>query len=112
MADQLTRDPAYDTVDPDDFGSMIQTQRYGRRSPAFDKIIASTHDHFWDPLDPAYIDYNTPFDMENNPIIPFEMVAEMPDVILHQKAERDHATLGAVTGALQRVGRDARDHMA
>ena len=39
MVDQLTRDPAYDTVEPDDFASMIQTQRYGRRSPAFDKII-------------------------------------------------------------------------
>ena len=25
---------------------------------AFDKIIAATHDHFWDPLDKAYIDFN------------------------------------------------------
>ena len=32
---------------------------------AFDKIIAATNDHFWDPLDTRYIDFSAPFDIEN-----------------------------------------------
>ena len=31
----------------------------GARSTAFDKIISATHDHFWDPLDKKYIDFDT-----------------------------------------------------
>ena len=40
--------------------------RYGNRSTAFDKIISATHDHFWDPLDKKYIDFDEPFDIEND----------------------------------------------
>ena len=47
----ITKDPAYDAVDPQDFPAMLDVERYGRRSTAFDKIISATHDHFWDPLD-------------------------------------------------------------
>jgi len=93
MTDQLTRDPAYDAVDPSDFGSMIEKERYSRRSAAFDKIISATHDHFWDPLDPAYIDFNTPFDKENTPIIPFEMVAEMQTAVADKLDEKQKIAL-------------------
>src|SRR5690606_36501462 len=48
---QITKDNAYDAVSPDDFQAMMNTERYNRRSSAFDKIISATHDHFWDPLD-------------------------------------------------------------
>jgi hypothetical protein len=51
MSDHITYDPAYDTVAPDDFQAMLEVDRYGRRSDAFDEIIARTHDHFWDPMD-------------------------------------------------------------
>ena len=73
MSAHITKDEAYNTVAPDDFASMLQVERYGVRTTAFDKIITATHDHFWDPLDPAYIDFSTPFDMANKPIMPAHM---------------------------------------
>jgi len=48
--ENITKDPAYNAVDPADFPAMLDVNRYGQRSTAFDKIIAATHDHFWDPL--------------------------------------------------------------
>ena len=66
----ITKDAAYDAVDPQDFPAMMNVDRYNARSTAFDKIISATHDHFWDPLDVKYIDYSTPFDMENEYIMP------------------------------------------
>jgi hypothetical protein len=78
MADgNITKDLIYDAVAPDDFESMLELDRYGARSTAFDKIISATHDHFWDPLDPKYIDFSTPFDMENEMILPEEMVISL-----------------------------------
>ena len=70
----ITKDAMYDAVAPDDFESMLELDRYNNRSTAFDKIISATHDHFWDPLDKAYIDFDEPFDMENQPLVPEEMV--------------------------------------
>ena len=66
----ITKDPAYDAADPTDFKTMMDVERYGNRSTAFDKIISATHDHFWDPLDKKYIDFGTPFDLENEYIMP------------------------------------------
>ena len=63
MAQQITYDKAYDTITPEDFPAMLEVPRYGRRSDAFDRIISATHDHFWDPLDKNYIDFDQPFDM-------------------------------------------------
>ena len=63
--ENITKDAAYDAVDPRDFRSMMDVERYGARSTAFDKIISATHDHFWDPLDPKYIDFSEPWDIEN-----------------------------------------------
>ncbi|WP_375267671.1 ferritin-like domain-containing protein [Phenylobacterium sp.] len=65
----ITKDVMYGAVAPDDFESMLELDRYNARSTAFDKIISATHDHFWDPLDPKYIDFDEPFDMENEPMI-------------------------------------------
>jgi len=69
----ITKDGMYGAVPPDDFESMLTLDRYGQRSDAFDKIISATHDHFWDPLDKKYIDFDTPFDMENEPMMPEEL---------------------------------------
>ena len=66
-------DAIYDAVAPDDFESMLDLDRYNNRSSAFDKIISSTHDHFWDPLDTKYIDFSEPFDLENEAMLPEEM---------------------------------------
>ncbi len=69
----ITKDRMYGAVPPDDFESMLTLDRYGQRSDAFDKIISATHDHFWDPLDKKYIDFDTPFDLENEALMPEEM---------------------------------------
>src|SRR5215813_9202570 len=68
--ENITKDPAYNAVDPHDFPAMLDVNRYGERSTAFDKIISATHDHFWDPLDKKYIDFSEPFDLENEYIMP------------------------------------------
>jgi hypothetical protein len=73
----ITKDAMYEAVAPDDFESMLNLDRYGQRSTAFDKIISATHDHFWDPLDKKYIDFDEPFDMENTPLLPEEMIAAL-----------------------------------
>ena len=74
---QITKDEAYEAVDPSDFAAMIEVDRYGKRSTAFDKIISATHDHFWDPLDTKYIDFAQPFDIESEMLMPEEMVLEL-----------------------------------
>jgi hypothetical protein len=73
----ITKDVIYDAVAPDDFESMLELDRYNARSTAFDKIISATHDHFWDPLDKKYIDFDEPFDMENTMILPEDMVVSL-----------------------------------
>ena len=73
----ITKDIIYDAVAPDDFESMLELDRYNARSTAFDKIISATHDHFWDPLDKKYIDFSEPFDMENEMILPEDMIISM-----------------------------------
>ncbi len=74
MADgNITKDRMYDAVAPDDFESMLTLDRYEQRTNAFDKIISATHDHFWDPLDKKYIDFDEPWDMLNQPLVPEEL---------------------------------------
>jgi len=71
MADgNITKDSMYDAVAPDDFEALLNLDRYGERTSAFDKIISATHDHFWDPLDKKYIDFDEPWDMMNEPLVP------------------------------------------
>ncbi len=72
---QLTKDEIYDTLDPTDFESQLDINRYGRRTSAFDKIISATHDHFWDPVDKRYIDFDEPFDLENEYLVDPVLVA-------------------------------------
>ena len=73
----ITHDPAYNTVDRDDFRAMIEVPRYGERSDAFDAIISATEDHFWDPLDPTYLDFSQKFDTREQLIMPREFAVEL-----------------------------------
>ncbi|MGE5270156.1 MAG: ferritin-like domain-containing protein [Thiohalocapsa sp.] len=73
----ITHDPAYEAVAPDDFAAMLAVDRYGRRSDAFDAIIGATHDHFWDPYNPAYLDFTAPFDLEHASVMPLERFPEL-----------------------------------
>ena len=86
---QITKDNAYDAVAPDDFPAMMEVERYGQRSTAFDKIISATHDHFWDPLDKKYIDFSEPFDHENTMIMPEEMIPEFRLPCFQNLSEKD-----------------------
>lgn len=81
MADHITRDPIYNTVARDDFPSMLEIDRYNQRTDAFDEIISATHDHFWDPLDTAYLDFDTPFDLENEYLMPRETIPELASAV-------------------------------
>jgi hypothetical protein len=81
MAEQITYDKAYDAVAPGDFPAMLQVPRYGRRSDAFDAIISATHDHFWDPLDVNYIDYDLPFDLKRQSIMPLDNILELKSAV-------------------------------
>lgn len=78
MADHITHDPIYNTVDRDDFLSMIEVERYADRTSAFDEIIALTRDHHWDPNDPAYVDFDAePFDVNERTIMPRDFTVEL-----------------------------------
>jgi hypothetical protein len=60
----MSIDPAYQTVAPEDFPAMMEPDRYLRRSPHFEEIIARTEEHFWNPEDPDYIDFAAPWPKE------------------------------------------------
>jgi len=77
---KFTYHPAYNTLDRDDFGSMISLTRYAERSNDFDEIISATVDHFWDPNDPRYIDFEAPeadFDLKNDTVMPRDFCIEL-----------------------------------
>jgi hypothetical protein len=84
----ITKDIMYDAVAPDDFESMIELDRYEKRSTAFDKIISATHDHFWDPLDKKYIDFDEPFDIENVQMMPDEQVFQLQIPYVREHLEK------------------------
>ncbi len=94
MSSHITHDKLYDTVDRDDFEAMIEVDRYADRSDAFDAIISATEDHFWDPTDPAYIDFEAePFDMDEQTILPREMVVELRCAVADRLDERQQTQL-------------------
>jgi hypothetical protein len=86
--DNITKDAAYNAVDPTDFPAMLEVNRYGQRSTAFDRIIAATHDHFWDPLDTKYIDFSAPFDMENEYLVNPALNGDLKTAIADKLDER------------------------
>lgn len=79
MIDQLTYDPIYETVG--DFPALLEVDRYGDRTTAFDGIISATHDHFWDPMDRAYIDFDAPLDLNEQMVMPREMIVELNSAV-------------------------------
>ena len=84
MADShITHDPIYNTVDRDNFLSLIEVDRYADRADAFDSIISATVDHFWDPMDPAYIDFDGDykFDLSEQLLMPREFCVELQSAV-------------------------------
>ena len=85
---------------PTIFPSMLQVERYGHRSTAFDKIISATHDHFWDPLDKKYIDFTEAFDQETQQILPDEFFPIFSDQACRKADAREAHPLRQSVGAL------------
>lgn len=81
MTKHITQDPIYHTVSANDFPAMIEVERYGERTGAFDEIISATHDHFWDPMDRAYLDFETAFDVGREYVMPRDTVPELNSAV-------------------------------
>ena len=77
----MTVDAAYEAVAPDDFPAMMDVDRYNKRSTAFDKIISATHDHFWDPLDAKYIDFNDKWNLDKDLLMPMDFNLELQSAV-------------------------------
>ena len=96
MDRQITHDPAYNTVDRDAFMELVEVDRYADRSDAFDDIISSTVDHFWDPGDPAYIDFDATdakFDTNEQLIMPRDFTVELQCAVTDKLDERQQIQL-------------------
>lgn len=93
MTHDITHDPIYNTVGRDDFLALIRPERYSDRTDAFDGIISATHDHFWDPTDPAYLDFNEEFDLETETLMPTRMVPELNCAVADRLDERQRIRL-------------------
>jgi len=93
MAEHITYDPIYETVDADDFPAMLEVDRYGKRTGAFDAIIAATHDHFWDPTDPVYVSFEQPFDLREQTVLPREMIIELNSAVRDRLDEGQQTAL-------------------
>ncbi|MCA9511496.1 MAG: ferritin-like domain-containing protein [Myxococcota bacterium] len=92
---EITHDPIYNTVNRDDFLSLIDVDRYADRTDAFDGIISATVDHFWDPTDPAYVDFAKaePFDLSEQLLMPREFTVELQCAVADRLDERQRIEL-------------------
>ncbi|NQZ95626.1 MAG: ferritin-like domain-containing protein [Myxococcales bacterium] len=95
MADRhITHDPIYNIVDRDDFDSLIAVERYADRTDAFDEIIAATVDHFWDPNDERYIDFDSePMNLDEQLIMPEKFCIELQTAVADRLDERQKIQL-------------------
>lgn len=76
-----SKEPAvYRTVARDDFSAMIDAERYKHRSHDFEEIIARTDEHFWNPNDPAYIDFSAPWPGDQ-PLMPLSFFIELQSAV-------------------------------
>jgi hypothetical protein len=78
MSNEITHDPIYNTVAPDDFAALLEIDRYADRTDAFDEIISATVDHFWDPNDVRYVDFHEhKLDVTEDLIMPADFAPEL-----------------------------------
>ena len=71
---------AFNVVSRDDFPAMMDVGRYAQRTPHFDEIISRTNEHFWDPIDPDYIDFSEAWD-DREPILPLDFIVELQSAV-------------------------------
>jgi hypothetical protein len=81
-------DSPYHVVSADDFPELMDVRRYTRRSPHFEEIIARTEEHFWNPEDPDYLDYGSAWNMDAEPLLPLDFIAELQTSVRDRLDER------------------------
>lgn len=86
--------PLYETVDRDDFRRMIEPERYGRRSDAFDEIIAAAESHFWDPEDSRYLNFSQPFNLDEQLLMPASTTVELNCAVADRLDEHQRIQFG------------------
>lgn len=90
----INYDPAYNTVDRDYFEALVEVDRYGDRSSAFDEIISATEEHFWDPQDPRYIDFQeNAMNLGEETIMPTEFCIELQTAVADKLNEEQRIQL-------------------
>ncbi|MFT5041666.1 MAG: hypothetical protein ACI8TX_002642 [Hyphomicrobiaceae bacterium] len=94
MAQDITHDPIYNTVEPENFEALLEVDRYNERTDAFDGIISATHDHFWDPTDPTYLDFDaSPMNLNEEFIMPPEFAIELNSAVADRLDEGQKISL-------------------
>lgn len=90
----ITYDPIYNTVDRDNFDSLIEVDRYADRTNAFNSIIAATVDHFWDPMDARYVDFQSqPMNLAEETIMPRDFCIELKTAVADKLDEQQKIRL-------------------
>jgi hypothetical protein len=77
MGDPKLDSEVYNTVAVDDLASLLNPQRYGERTEAFDEIIAAAESHYWNPDNQRYIDFTGEFDLRERLILPLDFAPEL-----------------------------------
>ncbi|MBJ19976.1 MAG: DUF3066 domain-containing protein [Deltaproteobacteria bacterium] len=90
----IAYDPIYNTVDRDNFDALIEVDRYADRTDAFDSIIAATVDHFWDPTDARYVDFESePMNLKEETVMPRDFCIELKTSIADELDEQQQIRL-------------------
>jgi 1,2-phenylacetyl-CoA epoxidase catalytic subunit len=76
----------YNTVRREEFPLLMAEDRYLKRSPDFEEIIARTEEHFWNPEDPDYVDFRAPWPADQ-PILPLDFIAELQSAVADELDE-------------------------
>ena len=87
---------AYNTVSRDQFPQLMDVRRYTQRSPDFEEIIARTEEHFWNPEDPDYIDFSTPWS-KDQPILPLDFITELQSAVADKLDEGQQVAFANVS---------------
>jgi hypothetical protein len=90
----INYDPIYNIVDRDDFDSLIEVDRYADRTDVFDPIISATEEHFWDPTDARYVDFDAhAMNLEEELIMPREFCIELQTAVADKLDEQQKIRL-------------------
>ena len=100
---QTNINPAFNAVARDDFAAMLNSDRYLDRASEFETLIARTNEHFWNPDDPDYIDFQQPAPVDQ-PIVPFNQIPERRSAIWDTLDEGQQVNFANQTALLRISG--------